>query len=146
VPRKIEFPGSLDQPPACLDLGRQITILVLLSQLEQVLRESNAFITAVSLVREEFDSNVTAMNNMKCVDHVVIRGPVSVFFVRVATMLSGREFTEKRQRTILQLAGVGMNAPAVSFKWRQLLARVAKPASYCCFLVRIGYQKILLGR
>jgi len=25
-------------------------------------------------------------------------------------------------------------------------ARAAKPASYCCFLVRIGYQKILLRR
>ena len=89
MPRKIEFPDSLDQPPACLDLGRQITILVLLSQLEQVLREPNAVITAVSLVREEFDSNVAVMNNMKCVDHVVESQLSRGFFEVLFSVTSG---------------------------------------------------------
>ena len=44
------------------------------------------------------------------IDHVVIRGPVSVLSDRIATILSDREFVDKRQRTIPQLADAIMNS------------------------------------
>ena len=53
---------------------------------------------------------------------------------------------ENNEQVDKRLILLGLNALAVSFKWRQLLPRAAKPARCCCFLVRIGYQEILLRR
>ena len=61
---------SLNRPPTCLDLGRQVAILVLLAQFEQVFGEPNAFFLPFAFVGEEANVDVSVVDDMKSVDHV----------------------------------------------------------------------------
>ena len=68
---QLQLPGCLDQPPPCLDLGGNISVLKLLYQPEQVLGEPDAFFIPLPFVCEESDADFAVVNNMKGVDHIV---------------------------------------------------------------------------